>query len=72
LWPSTRVILQRTAVAGGLALSGPDKWPWQVRVCRCVMPKDEDEFLAAARVELYRKFGAPLADMALERFFIPR
>jgi hypothetical protein len=33
------------------------------------MSVDEDDFLAAAQVGLYGKFGAPPTDMELERFF---
>ena len=33
------------------------------------MSEDEEDFLTAAQVELYGRFGAPPTDMELERFF---
>jgi hypothetical protein len=33
------------------------------------MSEDEEDFLTAAQIELYGKFGAPPSDMELERFF---
>ena len=33
------------------------------------MSVDEEEFLTAAQIELYGKFGAPPTDLELERFF---